>query len=128
MQNRPDNKTASNRIQQLEEFKLKEKFNPDNSLFYPGLADPTLKVPLTKFINLAADDFIEATKSSSPSDQLYQSMIRKGLARFSYALDTEERERICSYYEELMDIVGLESSDGILNNFMYGFDPTDREE
>ena len=37
-------------------------------------------------------------------------------------LDTENRERICTYYEELMDIVGLESSEGLLNEFMYDFD------
>ena len=40
-----------------------------------------------------------------------------------FELDTEDRERICHYYEELMNIVGLESSGGHLNNFMYGFDP-----
>jgi hypothetical protein len=36
-------------------------------------------------------------------------------------IDTEDRERVCAYFEELMDIVGLESSDGHLNNFLYGF-------
>ena len=51
-----------------------------------------------------------------------------GLERFSdiyLELDTEDRERICTYFEELMDIVGLESSGGYLNDFMYGFDPTE---
>ena len=38
-------------------------------------------------------------------------------------LDTEDREKICNYIEELMDIVHLESSNGQLNKFMYGFDP-----
>ncbi|NOU62328.1 DUF4844 domain-containing protein, partial [Marinifilum caeruleilacunae] len=37
----------------------------------------------------------------------------------------EDRERICCYFEELMDIVGLESSDGQLNDFMYGFNPSE---
>lgn len=51
-----------------------------------------------------------------------------GLDRFSdiyIDLDTEDRERVCSYFEGLMDIVELESSWGQLNNFMYGFDPTE---
>ena len=46
------------------------------------------------------------------------SMLGRGVTK-----DTEDRERLCSYFEELMDIVGLESSGGHLNNFMYGFDP-----
>jgi hypothetical protein len=53
--------------------------------------------------------------------------IKTGLSRFSDVyldLDTEDRERVCVYFEELMDIVGLESSNGQLNMFMYGFDPT----
>ena len=36
--------------------------------------------------------------------------------------DTEERERFCGYLEEIMDIVGIESSDGLLNGWLYGFD------
>jgi hypothetical protein len=57
----------------------------------------------------------------------YQNAIKIGLDRFSdlyLKLDTEDRERVCSYFEELMDIVGLESSGGHLNDFMYGFNPT----
>jgi hypothetical protein len=55
-----------------------------------------------------------------------QNAIQIGLDRFAdlyVQLDTEDRERVCSYMEELMDIVGLESSAGHLNNFMFGFDP-----
>ena len=37
--------------------------------------------------------------------------------------DSEDRERILLYFQEIMDIVGLESSNGQLNNFYYGFDP-----
>lgn len=51
-------------------------------------------------------------------------MIKVGLSRFSdirMELDTEDRERLCGYFEELMDIVGLESSGGHLMMFMYGF-------
>ena len=51
-----------------------------------------------------------------------------GLSRFAdiyLELNTEDRERVCSYFEELMDIVGLESSNGQLNKFMYEFDPNE---
>lgn len=120
-------KTPENAMTKFEEFKNKEKFLQDDELFYPGVGDPKLKPILTEKINLSANDFKELADKGISTDKEYQDAIRKGLYRFSdiyLDLDTENRERICSYYEELMDIVGLESSGGHLNNFMYGFDPT----
>ena len=78
-------------------------------------------------INMAASDFKDVANSKNPTDNKYQAKIGIGLKRFSdiyLNLDTEDRERVCSYFEELMDIVGLQNSDGQLNDFMYGFDPT----
>ncbi|MEL6537674.1 MAG: DUF4844 domain-containing protein [Bacteroidota bacterium] len=115
-------------MNQFEQFKAKEKFSEDSSPFYPGIADPTLQQALTDKINRAADDFMEVANSHDPSAEKYQEKIGIGLKRFSelsIELDTEDREQICSYFEELMDMVELESSAGHLNNFMYGFDPTE---
>ena len=114
--------TAMNKI---EEFISKEKFLPDSKIFYPGIADEKLKPLLTELINESARDFGNIAMKEIASDNEYQNTIEKGLRRFSkiyLELDTEDRERICTYYEELMDIVGLESSGGHLNEFMYGFD------
>src|SRR5690606_34712763 len=111
----------------FEEFKNKEKFLQDDQLFYPGIGDPKLKPVLTEKINLIADDFKKLADKGNSTDKDYQNAIKNGLERFSdlyLELDTEDRERVCNYFEELMDIVGLESSGGHLNNFMYGFDPT----
>lgn len=120
-------KTTNVNMNKFEAFKTKEKFTEDKTLFYPGIADSALRPTLTEKINLAADDFKTLAESGEATDKEYQDKIENGLKRFSNIyidLDTEERERICHYYEELMDIVGLESSDGHLNNFMYGFDAT----
>lgn len=111
----------------FEEFKTKEKFLQDDKLFYPGIADPSLKPVLIEKINLAADDFKKLADKGNTTDKDYHNAIKIGLDRFAnlyLQLDTEDRERVCSYFEELMDIVGLESSGGHLNKFMYGFDPT----
>ena len=35
--------------------------------------------------------------------------------------DTEDRERLCYYLEDIMDAVGMASSDGVINKWMYGF-------
>lgn len=114
-------------MEKFEKFKVKEKFVEDDKLHYPGIGDEKLKPILTERINLAAEDFEKVARSGNATDKDYQSAIKKGLERFGniyLEIDTENRERICGYFEELMDIVGLESSDGQLNNFMYGFDPT----
>ncbi len=109
---------------QFEEFRSKEKFIPDEKLFYPGIGDPAQKLILTEKINLAANDFEELAKRGNATDKNYQNAIKKGLGRFAgIYIDSENQDRICYYFEELMDIVGLESSDGHLNNFRYGFDP-----
>lgn len=120
-------KPPTNAMNKFDEFKSKEKFIAEQ--FYPGIADTTMRPLLTNKINQAADDFAALAQSSNVTDKDYQDKIQTGLQRFSdiyINIDTEDRERICTYYEELMDIVGLESSGGHLNNFMYGFDPTEK--
>ena len=119
-----------NAMDKFADFKSKEKFIQDNMFFYPGIADTLLRPTLTEKINQAADDFMKLAESGSASDKNYQNKIEIGLQRFAdiyINLDTEDRERICHYFEELMDIVGLESSGGHLNDFMYGFDPTAKQ-
>lgn len=120
-------KTPENAMTKFEEFKSKEKFLQDDILFYPGIGNPSLKPVLTEKINLVADDFKKLADKGNATDKEYQNVIKVGLERFAdlyLQLDTEDRERVCSYFEELMDIVGLESSGGHLNNFMYGFYPS----
>ncbi|MEJ1240319.1 DUF4844 domain-containing protein [Chryseolinea sp. T2] len=114
----------------FDEFRRKEKFLKEENIFYPGIADPKLIPILTEKINLSADEFELIANKGAPTYKEYQDAIKKGLDRFRVLyleLDTEDRERVCGYYEELMDIVGLESSGGHLNNFMYGFDPTKKD-
>jgi len=119
--------TTSKTMDKLEVFRAKEKFVTDTALFYPGVADQTLKPVLTAKINSAADDFKALVQKGDATEKEYHEKIIAGLQRFNdvyYDLDTEDRERICHYFEELMDIVGLKSSDGLLNEFNYEFIPT----
>jgi hypothetical protein len=118
--------TPNNAMKEFDEFISREKFSQNDNYFYSGLADEKLKQILTEKINLAAKDFKTLAEKGSATDKEYQAAIKNGLSRFSdvyLELDTEEEERICYYFEELMDIVGLESSGGLLNTFRYGFDP-----
>jgi hypothetical protein len=108
-------KTPENAMAKFDEFRSKEKFIQDDKLFYPGVGDLKLKPVLTEKINLIADDFKKLAENGNSTDKEYQTAIKLGLERFSdlyLQLDTEDRERICNYIEELMDIVELESSGG----------------
>ena len=119
-------KTPENANEKFAEFIAKKKFVEEN--FYPGIADEKMRPIFTEKINQIATDFKTVAESEKPTDKNYQEKIGIGLSRFANVyleLDTEDRERVCTYIEELMDIVELESSNGQLNKFMYGFHPNE---
>ena len=116
-------KTPENASEKFAEFTAKKKFVEEN--YYPGIADEKMRPIFTEKINKVAADFKTVAESENPTDKKYQEKIGIGLSSFAdvyLELDTEDRERVCTYIEELMDIVGLESSNGQLNKFMYSFD------
>ena len=117
-------------MDQFEAFIQKEKFVEDDTILYPGLSNPAMRIVFTEKINEAAKDFREVYLSLNPTTQAYLEKIKIGLDRFlntDLINDTEDKERVCQYFEELMDIVELESSEGILNTFLYGFDPNESD-
>ena len=122
-------KTPENTNEKFSEFIAKKKFiEQPYPNFYSGIADEKMRPIFTEKINQVATDFKTVAESKKPTDKKYQEKIGIGLSRFAdvyMELDTEDRERVCSYFEELMDIVELESSNGLLNKFMYGFDPNE---
>lgn len=98
--------------------------------FYSGIADEKMRLIFTEKINQAATNFKTIAESDKPTDKRYQEKIGIGLSMFAdiyLELDTEDKERICMYFKELMDIVELKGSNGQLNEFLYGFDPTQSE-
>ena len=123
-QSETEMRTPENASEKFTEFIAKKKFVKENH--YPGIADEKIRPILTQKINSVASEFKSVAESKNPTDKIYQEKIGIGLSRFAEVyqeLDTEDRERVCTYIEELMDIVGLESSNGQLNKFMYGFNP-----
>ena len=115
----------SGKMDVFDVFMNKEKFLEDKTMLYPGISDPALKPVLTDKINKAAEDFREASLKAHPTKQDYLNALDKGLSRFDphTPFDTEDRERVGHYFEELMQLVGINSSEGRLNKFLYGFDP-----
>ena len=125
-QNANEMKTPENVNEKFAKFIANKKFVAENH--YPGIADEKMRPVFTEKINQIASDFKTVAESEKPTDKKYQEKIGIGLSRFAkiyLELDTEDRERVCTYIEELMDIIELESSNGQLNKFMYGFDPNE---
>jgi len=57
--------------------------------------------------------------ASNPSKKFVLGEFRKTMAEFE-PIATEDREQLLRYLEDIMDIVGIASSDGLLNKWMYG--------
>jgi hypothetical protein len=91
---------------------------------FDTISNKTLRSALSKKFLSVIDDFIIAIENHSDiKDVEYQNMIRKNLSFFEEeksVLDTEEREQLCQYFEDIMDIIDLESSGGALNEWLYG--------
>lgn len=124
-------KTPENASKLFSAFIAKKKFIEEAyPNFYLGIADECMRSVITEKINQVALDFEKISNSDQPTNEKYQEAIRKGLLKFLGVyldLDTEDREKVCMYFEELMDIIELESSNGQLNQFMYGFDLKEKE-
>jgi hypothetical protein len=64
-------------------------------------------------------DRLRQNLAATPTKKFALSEFSRTLAQFK-PIDTEDRERLCRYLEEIMDILGIESSDGLLNRWLYG--------
>ncbi|GAA4347744.1 hypothetical protein GCM10023185_03010 [Hymenobacter saemangeumensis] len=67
---------------------------------------------------IAADEFRRVTRET-PSREAYLECIDKGLARVaSLTSNAVERQQVADFFQELVEIVGLKSSDGRLAAFV----------
>ncbi|MBF9142278.1 DUF4844 domain-containing protein [Hymenobacter properus] len=105
-------------LPQLHAFKAQAKFDADS--VYTGAWPAEIRPVLNAVLNQSADEFIRIS-AAQPTQEQYLQAMAAGLAQIDAAeLDTEDRERVAEQYQTLMDIVGLPSSEGQLNKFVYG--------
>ena len=73
---------------------------------------------LNRYLVIAADDFLRVTREA-PSQEAYLAAIDKGLGRLAALANTRPlRQQVADYYLDLLEIVGLESSEGKLDAFV----------
>lgn len=113
-------------VTNLRELLNKEKFGPEERseqlpLGYVGFLPPESRPTANKLLNESISRLIQMLeKEQKVTKRLVLDEFEKGLNSFNeLASDTEDRERVCWYYEDIMDIIGLESTNELLNNWMY---------
>lgn len=119
--NNPAIMTPQERKHALLQFIAKKKFVEER--FYPGATNEADRLRFEAKIN----DLARVLSELPPANQTKATvlaMFQPAMTEFEDA-DSQERDRFLSYLEELMDIFGIESSDGLLNKWRYGFDPTE---
>ncbi|MDQ2794694.1 MAG: DUF4844 domain-containing protein [Bacteroidota bacterium] len=73
---------------------------------------------LNRLLVIAAFDFVQITRTA-PGREAYLLAMDHGLERFDPLMTTlDDRLEVAEFYIDLMDIVGLASSDGRLNAFV----------
>ncbi|MBB1381466.1 DUF4844 domain-containing protein [Shewanella sp. SR41-2] len=106
----------------LRELKSQKKFLANLALFYPGAPDELIRIEAENVINSALVKLIESPSDSFTENEFWLTL--KVAAKQLAKMDSEEMDRGLSYMEEIMDIYKIESSEGRLNEWRYGFEPS----
>jgi len=83
--------------------------------------------PIISILKNSVDEFQSVVKQNG-NDDMFREVISSTIKKIEenkIELDTEDKEAVCLYFEKMMDAVELESSEGILNTWLYGFNPED---
>ncbi len=120
---RTDIVSNSTSTQCLQQLIAKDNFAAIPGTLYTGVQDPIVRTQLNTNFNAAVQLLIAAAnRGASESEHL--AIINKQINEFDRTqLDTEDAEKVASNFEFTLDCLHIESSGGILNTWMYGFDP-----
>ncbi len=117
---RPDQKLEVTHVTftKLAELRDRPKYVELPGTLYNGLRPERARLLAESQINAMIDRLREGL-ASNPSKKFVLREFAKTMAEFE-PIDTEDREQLLRYLEEIMDILGIASSDGLLNRWMYG--------
>lgn len=72
---------------------------------------------INRLLVLSTDDFVRVTKDK-PSKEAYLKSLDEGLARLAAVTsDTQDRKELANFFQDLLEIVGVTSSEGRLAAF-----------
>jgi hypothetical protein len=105
-------------LARLAELRERPKYLAVAGTSYNGLRPERARLLAERQINGLIDRLREGL-ASNPSKKFVLGEFAKTLAEFE-PIDTEDREQLLRYLEDIMDMLGIASSDGLLNRWMYG--------
>jgi hypothetical protein len=109
-------------VRALEALAARDNFAPAPP-FYSGAPNAALRDRLNAQLRSTIARFIAAAQAKA-SQREYLSLLASELDKFQRGqLDSEDAEQVATNFEHIMDCVGLQSSNGILNMWVYGFVP-----
>ena len=109
-------------MQRLRHLRAEPKFHSDMPTLYPGALNEETRARCEHQLNGLIDRLTGGLPARATKQYVLEEF-RTTLAAFQ-SEDSEERDRLLHYMEQIMDITGIVSSDGLLNEWRYGFDPT----
>jgi Domain of unknown function (DUF4844) len=105
-------------IEKLSELRVRTKYVDTPGTIYNGMRPESRRLLAEEQLNRLIDRLRDGLPSK-PSKKFALAEFARTMAEFE-ATDTEDREQLLQYLEEIMDILGISSSDGMLNRWMYG--------
>ena len=103
----------------LEELRRTPKFVDEPGTIYNGMRPESDRLAAEYELNGLIDLLI-----NSPGEALKRSMVLAAIARALRTFpgsDTEDCDRMCRYMREVLDVLGIESSGGLLIRWRYGW-------
>jgi hypothetical protein len=105
-------------VSQLEDIKELTKSEVAATAKRKAKGHAETRPELNRYLVISADEFLRVA-TSKPTKEAYLECIDRGLSRVGpLTTDQQDRQQVAEYYQELMDIVGLDSSEGKLAEFV----------
>jgi hypothetical protein len=102
----------------LDELRNEPKYVEVFAIGYSGLRpEPARQMAEAQLNDLI--DRVHDVLAATPTKAFVLREFAVALARFE-PTDSEDRDRLCRYLEQIMDIAGIQSSDGMINRWRYG--------
>lgn len=115
-QSAPPLATPAKVLSQLERYKDMTKRDVTSGVALRNHAET--RPEISRLLVQSADEFAWVA-AGRPTREAYLRCIDEGLARLTpYTKTAQERQVVAEFYLDLMDIVGLETSEGRLNGFV----------
>lgn len=103
----------------LGDLRLKPKFADEPGTIYNGMRPESDRLTAERQLD-GLIDFLISEPGESPTRSKVLAAISKVLKSFPGS-DTEDCDRMCDYMREILDILGIESSGGLLIRWRYGW-------